>query len=318
MVNPCTGVLNRFLLVTSQRGLSRMKIVSMPFLIIYIPLLMIGCSFTSTKPNTSAIYRVPAIYDQLPPISAESKQQTLQPLPDETQALFQRLYTLDPALAIEVGKLPELQGAIDEKTILCFKRFTDLVGNASSTEKARLMELLNEGKPDFRSYCGPLQAVFWLQEDDYNPLQYPIETIVRQAWDFTDQNRWSDYEMVTERLNSPLLLSIYEKWNFRYKSKRGTNPKRGSAKRIFSIKSGNCQDYTAFSVFCLKRAGYEAKAIKMVSPSGGKFHIVCEYKDKDGQVYIMDVDCMSCTDGQGIVKKEVYIKRLPQIGYGYH
>ena len=80
-----------------------MKIMKMLLLIIYVASLIIGCSLAPTKPNTSAIYRVPSLYAQLPSLSAESKQLTLQPLPDETQALFQRLYALNPALAFEVG-----------------------------------------------------------------------------------------------------------------------------------------------------------------------------------------------------------------------
>lgn len=296
-----------------------MKIMKMLLLIIYVASLIIGCSLAPTKPNTSAIYRVPSLYAQLPTLSAEPKQLTLQPLPDETQALFQRLYALNPALAFEVGKLPEFQGTIGEKTTLSLIRFTDLIANASLEEKTKLVEILKVGKADFRRYCAPLQAVFWLLEkDERNRLQYPIETIITYAWDFTDQDRWSDYQTVTERLNSPLLLKIYEENNFRYKSKRGSNPKYGYSKGIFKTKVGNCQDYTAFSVFCLKKAGYEAKAIKVVSPTGAPFHIVCEYKDKDGQVYIMDVDCWPCTSGRGIVKKEIYIESLPQTGTGYY
>jgi hypothetical protein len=42
----------------------------------------------------------------------------------------------------------------------------------------------------------------------------------------------------------------------------------------------------------------------------------CIYKD-GGKKYIMDNSCFHCTGGLGILEKEVYEKKLPQIGYGY-
>jgi len=166
--------------------------------------------------------------------------------------------------------------------------------------------------------------VFWLLEEDEcllrpNPLHYPIEIILNYAWNFTDQDRWSDFHLVTDRLNSPELLNFYEKKNFTYVFLRGAPENAiGNAKWIFRLKRGACSDYTAFSVYCLQKAGYDATAIKVVSPRGNPFHVVCEYKDKDGIEYIMDVVCrFSCTGGKGILEKKEYLKKLPQIGYGY-
>jgi hypothetical protein len=120
--------------------------------------------------------------------------------------------------------------------------------------------------------------------------------------------------MVTDRLNSPELINYYEQSNFTYVS-HGVCP--GNAKSIFIFKQGCCSDYTAFSEYCLRKAGYDAWAIKVRSPTGKAYHVVCEYKDKDGKSYIMDVDCYTCTGGRGILEKKDYVKNLPQIGFGY-
>jgi len=126
--------------------------------------------------------------------------------------------------------------------------------------------------------------------------------------------RWGDYETVVERLNSPKLINFYQRWNFTYWTDRGS--RYGYSKLIFKSKKGDCRDYTAFSVYCLQKAGYEAMAIKVVSPSGRAFHVVCEYKE-NGKEYIMDNSCTRCGSGEGITEKQIYIKYLPQVGYGY-
>lgn len=291
------------------------KILFLFFLFITI----LGCSVAS-GPNVSAIYRMPDLKSQLPPLSDKSKPLIQEPLPTPVQVQFQRLYEQEPALALEVGRLPEFQDKIGDRQILALTRFTELVSNTTPEEKGNLRELLKEGLPNVRRYCAPLQAIFWLLEkDEYllrpNPLRYPLKTIIQYAWGvFTDEKRWGNFKLVTDRLNSPTLINYYEQMNFTYQSHGECS---GNERGIFSLKVGCCSDYTAFSVYCLRRAGYNAYAIKVVSPTGKLYHVVCEYKDKDGMEYIMDVDCHSCTGGRGILEKKEYLKKLPQIGYGY-
>ena len=126
--------------------------------------------------------------------------------------------------------------------------------------------------------------------------------------------RWGDYETVVERLNSPKLLNFYQRWNFTYWTDRGS--RHGRSKLLFKWKKGDCRDYTAFSVYCLQKAGYGARAIKVVSPSYSAFHVVCEYKE-NGKEYIMDNSCTRCGSGEGITEKQIYVKVLPQVGTGY-
>lgn len=287
-------------------------------LIVFIFSFVISCSL-ATKPNISVLYRIPTLSAQLPPLPAKSQLPAGEPLPADVQMLFQQLYILDPALALEVGKLPEFQGKIEQKQILALTKLTDLISKASSEEKSNLSSFLKVGKPEFRRYCTPIQAIFWLleKEETYlkpTPLHYSLETLLRYAWGLWEKNRWDDFKIVTDRLNSPELINYYEQSNFRYVSHGGCP---GNAKSIFIFKEGCCSDYTAFSEYCLRKAGYDAWPIKVVSPTGKSYHVVCEYKDKNGKSYIMDVDCYTCTGGRGILEKKDYVKKLPQIGSGY-
>ena len=125
--------------------------------------------------------------------------------------------------------------------------------------------------------------------------------------------RWRVYEAVVERLNAPELINYYERTCFFYVSHGGCP---GYAKYIFKSKRGCCSDYTAFSEQCLLKAGYKAKAIKVVSPTNKPYHVVCEYKE-NGKEYIMDNSCLVCGSGKGITGKQIYLKELPQIGTGY-
>ncbi len=286
--------------------------------IVCFVLSLIGCSTAPTKPNISALYRIPPLGVQLPSLLAKSQPLTQELFSVEVETLFQRLYALDPVLALEVGKFPEFQGKVGQRQILALTRFTDLVVNATSEEKANLAKLLQVGKPAFRRYCTALQAVFWLLEKEKcllkpNPLQYSLIDILIYAWDFTEEYRWKDFKIVTERLNSPKLINYYERDNFKYVSHGEC---LGFAKLIFKSKWGCCSDFTAFSEYCLRRAGYRARAIKVVSPTGKDYHVVCEYEE-NSKKYIMDNSCRSCGSGKGITEKKEYTKELSQIGYGY-
>ena len=284
-------------------------------LIICIGSLIIGCSISPTKPNISAIYRVSALKAQLRSLPAKSQQLTQGLFPIEAQKLLQKLYILDPTLAFEVGKLPEFQGKVDERQIRALTRFTELIANITPEEKINLAMLLEVGKPNIRRYCTPLQAIFWVfeEEEPYlepNPLHYSLEDILHYVWDYSEKRRWSDFEIVTERLNSPELINYYEQKNFWYVD---CEERVAEPKAIFKYKNGCCFDYSAFSEYCLQKAGYDAKIIKVESPNYHSYHVVCEFIDKDGKEYIMDNSCRPC--GLGITDKKKYTRRLPQIGY---
>lgn len=197
-------------------------------------------------------------------------------------------------LVIELRKLPELQDGISKKEIVTLKSLIKLYDNAPKVFDTAFDEMYKVGLHDVRKYCSPLQALFWLLEDDKFDLasesiiNYDLKWLLVYAWADKKKERWGNYHAVVDRLNYPKLIDYYEAWNFEYR--RGTGSRLGHSRLIFKTKKGDCRDYTAFSVKCLNTAGYEAKAIKVVSPSGSAFHVVCEFKENN-KVYIIDNSC---------------------------
>jgi hypothetical protein len=83
------------------------------------------------------------------------------------------------------------------------------------------------------------------------------------------QARWSDFAMVTERLNSPRLVFKYVKPNLyypqflRFTSGKHT-PYDYSPQQTFASKIGNCGIQALFVDYCLKMAGYETTVMRYV------------------------------------------------------
>ena len=281
--------------------------------------LFFGCVSTKHELNISALYRIPELSYQLAPLENISIDFKKNPVPTPAKISFQKLYQIDPIIALEVGRIPEFEGVIGEAQILALDRFVTLIQNAKTEEKANISKLLQVGKHGIRRYCTPIQAIFWLlerQKYEYqNVFMLPLESLLSESWNFTESSRWNNFEIVVDRLNAPELIHFYSEWNFSYVRQ---GQRQITAGYIFFSKEGCCQDYTAFDVHCLQNAGYDAKAIIVKSPTGHpNGHVVCEFKGEDGKAYILDDSCTSCTGGKGIEEKESYVKRLPQIGTGY-
>jgi hypothetical protein len=93
-------------------------------------------------------------------------------------------------LAIELGKLPELQDGISVQETQALERLhRKYVDDTDSFDRA-FVEMYKIGLPDVRKYCSPLQALFWLAEDGElneqdNPLiNYSLNNLLRKAWKF--------------------------------------------------------------------------------------------------------------------------------------
>jgi hypothetical protein len=254
----------------------------------------IGCA--STKPNT--------------------------PYPGPYPSGFNVLAHKNPLLAEELGKLPELQDGISEEEAASLGKIVELYNDDPVAFEAAFNKMYKIGIPEVRKYCTPLQALFWLYEkEDHKPgeeinlSRYSLRVLLDQAWDFSDKSQWGNFKVVTSRLNAPELINFYAQRNFGYVP---YGQKKITPQYIFKSKTGCCQDYTAFSVYCLKKGGYDARAITIKSPTGhSRNHVVCEYKGKDGKKYILDNSCNFCTGGRGIEEKEVYTLKFPQVGVGY-
>ena len=252
-------------------------------------ILTIGC-VKATTPNTSAIYRIPSISNQRQTLPEKSKSQTQYEFPGSAQILFVKVNDIDNVLAIEIGRLPEFQGQISDLEVRSLSRFLDLLIISSPQEKSNLKKLLEVGKPNFRRYCSPLQAIFWLLEkEDYNtkesPFSYSLNTLLKKSWKFSEKDRWDDYDIVTDRLNAPELVSFYEIRQFYYETHPG---EPANSYWLFKSKKGDCKDVTAFSVYCLKKGGYKAREYPVPSPTGLTVPHWVTLFEVDGNEYIMD------------------------------
>jgi len=98
--------------------------------------------------------------------------------------------------------------------------------------------------------------------------------------------RWNDFDTVVDRLNAPELIDFYQVRNFGYTlygSPGAEDEPSSSPEFIFLRKSGNCDAYAAFTLYCLQRAGYKSWPEVMRD----KNHITALF-ESDGWIYILD------------------------------
>lgn len=276
--------------------------------------LIVSCSTTAPVrvPNISALYRVPILQKQLPPLADKSRPLTQEPLSEQAQIAFQRLFGVNRTLALEAGRLPSFQNGIKEKEVLALTRFTELVQNATPEQKANLESLLSIGLKDSRRYSSPLEAIFWtLEKGVYDRskqiLQLPLEELLNKSWDFSDRTRWEDYETVTDRLNAPELVNYYQRIRFVYKSKlvyERRNAFSGDARGLFVKNIGYCYDFADFAAYCLEKAGYKTSVVG-VHPVKPRLHVVCLYEG-NGKSYFIDNGRPDKFLRRGIIPKEEY------------
>lgn len=84
-------------------------------------------------------------------------------------------------------------------------------------------------------------------------------------------NRWNDFEVVTSRINDPLLLHYYIQHNFRYKWDH-KNRHCQHPKTTFELKNGCCVCIASFGAYCLDKSGYNT-SIR---------HLYCNISDQHG------------------------------------
>jgi hypothetical protein len=155
------------------------------FLIIFI--LFIGNCTTPTEPNHSVIYQIqPLNIDQ--PVT---EKQNIKPveIPTEIQEYLIDLYNIDAELAIEIGRLPEIQHEMSPNTKKAFKRFVNLVENATEDEISKFKAVINEGIPEVRKFCTLLQATIWYLEkdkiiDSSELFNWDYRRILWESWGF--------------------------------------------------------------------------------------------------------------------------------------
>jgi hypothetical protein len=312
---------------------------SIPLAILFFVLL--GCA--TTKPNLSVTDE-----NYNPPRGSETDKNFL-----EAKSILAEISSQNPLLAIELGKLPELQDGISfqEKQALEILH-RNYIDDTDSFDRA-FEEMYKIGLPDVRKYCSPLQALFWLAEDNEIRsnsnllINYSLEHLLAEAWKFDDfarlsedqiteiingiknrkkredylarrkrlstgrlqaviiaaykknkyafteesrkmieaiiDPRWQDFDIVTDRLNAPKLIDYYERKRFSYIYRI---PDSIPIRHVFKHNEGGCISVTAFTVFCLRKAGYRATEIRTAGYLSS-IHALTLF-EMNGQEYCMD------------------------------
>jgi hypothetical protein len=269
------------------------------------PLSRLSLKEDKMKRLTKNLYLIPIILFSFA-LQAASEEKPNQSI-ETAQYIIEQIENLDHSLFTEIKHLPDYKEEISGNQLLALKRLHDIRKNTSTEQIKNLESFLQIGLPTKRAFCSPLQAVLWIleKENDDQILTYSLPNLLSKGWIFTEQNRWSDYEVVTNRLNAPEIVDYYERVRFRYQSKRGKkNAKTGEPKKIFSRNEGNCADTAVFSAYCLKKAGYKTY-VKNVHPSSRGWHAVCFFEDNNTK-YIIDNGRPDKFLRRGIVPAEEY------------
>ncbi|MFO7666981.1 MAG: hypothetical protein R6V76_10210 [Desulfobacterales bacterium] len=258
----------------------------------------------------------------------------------------------DSLLMRELGKLPELQDGISIKEAAALDIIANIYKNNTQAFIIAFGQMYSTGIPNVRKYCTPLQAIFWLAEDNEPDTiimiiqQYSLKALLDKAWKFYDvsdieedrltsvikgiksdnmrqdylnrgkrlssgmlksaiieaykknrysftkearatigtliDRRWDDFDEVTDRLNAPELVDYYERKLFRYVLQEPS----ASPYYVFTYNEGQCVSITGFTVYCLRKAGYSARELRLAGHNA-PFHAVCLF-EVNGEKYVMD------------------------------
>lgn len=246
------------------------------------------------------------------------------PHPGPYPSNFKKLSVSNKLLVQELSKIPEIQDGISEIDGMALERICVFYNKNQKDFDSAFERMYDEGNPDVRKFCTPLQALYWLALDDkleqIDISNYDLIGLLNEAWyksgfEYDGKGRWEDFNDVTERLNSPALVDYYEARNFTYKVVRGVDK---NPYYIFKYKHGDCEFYTSFSIYCLEKGAYRARAITVIhGRSTAPNHVTCEYIDRDGKEYILDNSLSAYVHKTGIYEKEGYLKIYPYVGEGY-
>lgn len=253
-----------------------------------------------TSPNLSFVTQIPnveqeATREEIDKIEKEYRPDSVKSREGTAYLLFRQLYHTNPELAEELGRIPEfVDNHVSERDIERLRNLTVFYINSEYREQIdKTLEwvLNNIGKREYGRYSSSLQAYFWLStEESKSSLSYLRALrgrakgmrLIRRAWRGYQGDEWKNFEDVVDRLNSPELVVLYMRNNFRLRVHWGED--HWSPKGLFRVKWGDCEEHAAFSTFCLRRAGYDAKYTEV--PACRK-HKVCLYTE-DGRFFAID------------------------------
>nr|QIV52834.1 hypothetical protein [uncultured bacterium] len=139
--------------------------------------LFTACVTTSSGPTTPNV----SIYDP------GAVDQQLSDLQVQAIGILQQIGTQNQLFATDLGKLPELQELTPER-VDALGRFARLYRDKQKEFDAAFEDMYKVGKPEVRRYCTPLQALFWLVED--NEIEsvmavmkdYSLNRLLKYSW----------------------------------------------------------------------------------------------------------------------------------------
>jgi hypothetical protein len=213
------------------------------------------------------------------------------PSPSVLNDLDQR----NPLLVQELGKLPELQDGISSEEVANIEQLNKFYFQNQVAFDKIFQKMYQVGLSEHRKYCTPLQALYWLVEDGkidtlhdlIDVYVYSLENLLSVSWDFDgNSERWSDFNTVVDRLNTPELLDYYINHNITYKKNR-TNSH--TPKHTFLYHWGDCDDLAVFGKYILNKGGYKVDIRYVHWTSDNRGHVGVVIKSEDGH-YLLPID----------------------------
>lgn len=106
-------------------------------------------------------------------------------------AKFYELREKNQLLAKELGKLPELQDGISEAEASVLEDIADIYNEDPTVFDKAFEKMYKVGIPEVRKYCSPLQALFWVAQQNIEKLKqqleyYDTKTLIGMAWNTYD------------------------------------------------------------------------------------------------------------------------------------
>ena len=173
---------------------------------------------------------------------------------------------LVPGIYAELLLLPDLSMEkylkIDNNDLVATEKILQLASDPSYKEA--FLQMKDEGIPDKRKYCSPLEALTWEAYDNKNLddllRQSSLEKLIKDAWTNTSESgnyeseRWKNFDEVVDRLNFPEGTYWFTENYFRYVLH---DPNIWfTAREFFDKKEGAGIDYATFITYCLLKNGY--------------------------------------------------------------
>lgn len=96
----------------------------------------------------------------------------------------------NPTLALELQKLPELQDGISLSEHRALELLARIYADNQALFDSVFIQMAATGIPHVRKYCTPLQAFYWLAEDNQTDVivdvlkNYSLDTLLDKSWKF--------------------------------------------------------------------------------------------------------------------------------------